>query len=113
MVTEKTCTAPVFVEFLKRLIHVRKQPICLLGDGHPVHKSNRVKKFVESVEGKLRLFLLPGYSPELTPDESVWAQVKHHTVGKKIITGSDRFKKIIHSTLRSLSRKKRYYHKYL
>jgi transposase len=65
-----------------------------------------VKKFVESVEGKLRLFFLPGYSPDLNPDESVWAYVKHHTVGKKIITGPEQFRKIVHATLRSLSRKK-------
>jgi transposase len=46
-----------------------------------------VKKFVESTEGKLWLFILPGYSPDLNPDESVWSHVKHHTVGKKIING--------------------------
>jgi transposase len=28
-----------------------------------------VKKFAESVEGKLRLFIIPGYSPDLNPDE--------------------------------------------
>jgi transposase len=65
-----------------------------------------VKKFVESVEGKLQLFILPGYSPNLNPDESVWAHVKYHTAGKKIITGPDQFKKIVRSALRSLSRKK-------
>ena len=82
MVSEKTCTAQVFVDFLKRLIHGREQPIFLIVDGHPVHKSKMVKKFVESVEGKLMLFFLPGYSPNLNPDESVWSHVKHHTVGK-------------------------------
>jgi transposase len=65
-----------------------------------------VKKFAESVEGKLQLFILPCYSPDLKSDESVWSQVKHHTVGKKIITGPDQFKKIVHAALRSLARKK-------
>jgi transposase len=65
-----------------------------------------VKRFVESVEGKLRLFILPEYSPDLNPDESVWFQEKHHTGGKKIITGPDQFKKIVHAALRSLARKK-------
>jgi transposase len=81
MVTEKTCTAPVFIDFLKRLIHGQKQPV-LIVDGHPAHKSRMVKKFVESVEGKPRLFI-PCYSPDLNPDESVWPQVKHHTVGNE------------------------------
>jgi transposase len=106
MIAEKTCTAPVFVDFLKRLIHGQEQPIFLIVDGHPVHKSKMVKKFVESVEGKLRLFILPGYSPDLNPDESVWSHVKHHTVGKKIITGPDQFRKIVHAALRALAHKK-------
>jgi hypothetical protein len=71
MAVEKACTAPVFIDFLKRLIHGQEQPIFLIVDGHPVHKSKMVKKFVESVEGKLQLFLLPAYSPDLNSDESV------------------------------------------
>jgi hypothetical protein len=51
MVTEKTCTASVFIYFLKRLIHGQEQPVFLIVDGHPVHKSKMVKKFVESIEG--------------------------------------------------------------
>lgn len=50
------------------------------------------------------LFILPGYSPDLNPDESVWSHVKHHTVGKKILTGPDQFRKIVCSALRSLAR---------
>jgi transposase len=65
-----------------------------------------VKKFVESVEGRLRLFILPSYSPDLYPDESVWSQVKHHMVGKKMITGPDLFKKIVQAALRRLAGKK-------
>jgi transposase len=65
-----------------------------------------VKKIVESIEGRLQVFILPGYSPDLNPDESVWSQVKHHTVGKKVIAGSDQFKKIVHGALRGLARKK-------
>jgi transposase len=106
MASEKNCAAPVFIDFLKRLIHGQKQPVFLIVDGHPVHKSKTVKEFVESAEGKLRLFFLPAYSPDLNPDESVWAHVKHHTVGKKIITGPEQFRKVVHSALRSLSRKK-------
>jgi transposase len=107
MVTEKTCTAPVVIDFLKRLIHGQGQPVFLLiVDGHPVHKSRMVKKFVESVEGRLWLFILPDYSPDLNPDESVWPQVKHHTAGKKMVTGPDQFKKIVHAALRRLARKK-------
>jgi transposase len=52
-------------------------------DGHPVHKSKMVKRFVESTKGNLMLFILPEYSPDLNPDESVWSHVKPHYGRKK------------------------------
>jgi transposase len=102
MVTEKTCTIPVFIEFLKRLLFKQERPVFLIVDGHPVHKSKKVKEYVESTEGRLRLFYPPGYSPELNPDETVWSYVKHHVVGKKIISGPEQFLKVVKEALYSL-----------
>lgn len=48
----------------------------VIHDGLPSHKSNIVKEYVKSTGGKLKLFLLPGYSPELNPDEWVWDNLK-------------------------------------
>jgi transposase len=105
MVTNKNCTIPVFIDFLKRLIFKQKEPVFLIVDGHPVHKSKKVKEFVDSQKGKLKLFYLPGYSPELNPDETVWSYVKHHIMGKKIITGPDQFLKLVKESLCLLLRK--------
>ncbi|MHB9293572.1 putative IS630 family transposase ISAzo32 [Hollandina sp. SP2] len=105
MVADKTCTIPVFIDFLKRLLFKQKGPVLLIVDGHPVHKSKKVKAFVESTEGKLRLYYLPGYSPELNPDETVWVYVKHHVVGKKIINGPDHFFKTVKEVLYGLMHK--------
>lgn len=104
MLTETGLTAPVFIEFLKRLVHGYDHPIFLVVDGHPVHKSKMVREYVESTEGKLELHFFPGYSPELNPDESVWAFVKHHKVGKEIITGPDQFKGLVLGALRMLQK---------
>ena len=41
-----------------------------------------MRDFVASQKGRLRLFFLPPYSPELNPDEQVWNYVKHHGIGK-------------------------------
>jgi transposase len=60
-----------FIDFLKRLIHNSDRPIFLVVDGHPTHKAKKVKAFIESTKGQLRLFILPPYSPELNPDELV------------------------------------------
>jgi hypothetical protein len=71
MVVEGGMNGERFIEFLKRLIHNAQRPTFLVVDGHPSHRAEIVTRFVESTEGRLRLFFLPGYSPELNPDEFV------------------------------------------
>lgn len=95
--------APLFCEFLKRLIHNAPGKIFLILDGHPVHRSSRVKKFVETTKGKLRLFSLPPYSPELNPDELVWNNVKGK-IGRSSIKGPDDFQEKVRHYLKSLQR---------
>ena len=46
-------------------------PVYLIVDGHPAHRAAAVQQYVASTEGRLKLFRLPGYSPELNPDEWV------------------------------------------
>jgi transposase len=93
-----------FIEFLKRLIHNAKKPVFLVVDGHPTHKAKKVRQFIESTNGKLRLFVLPPYSPELNPDELVWNNLKNQRVGRKRIVGPDDLKCKIISSLRSLQK---------
>jgi transposase len=96
--------ADIFIDFLKRLIHNANRPIYLIVDNHPVHKSGKVQKYVRSTKGRLRLFFLPPYSPELNPDELVWNHVKAHRIGRKQIAGPDDLKAKVMSSLRSLQR---------
>lgn len=104
MVTDQIVNAEVFIDFLKRLIQGAGQPIYLVLDGHPVHRSKRVRDFVESTEGMLRLFFLPPYSPELNPDELVWNHVKAQKLGRRIVKTKDELMTSIRSVLRSLQK---------
>ncbi len=72
----------VFIDFCRRLLHDAPGPVFLVLDGHPVHRSNAVREFAEATNGRLRLFFLPGYSPELNPDEWVWKNIKHDRLGR-------------------------------
>jgi transposase len=103
-VVEGTLTAPKFIEFCRRLCHDVKGPVFLIVDGHPVHRSKAVKSFVASTEGKLRLFYLPSYSPELNPDEWVWKNVNHDRVGRIGVAGPDDLKAKAFAALRRLQR---------
>jgi len=104
MLVEGKLTSDVFIEFLKRLIHNWPGPVFLIVDGHPLHKSAAVSRFVASTEGKLQLFHLPPYSPELNPDEQVWNHLKNHGVGKQPIAGPDHLKRMVLSHLRKLQK---------
>ena len=46
--------------------------------------------------GKLRLFFLPPYSPELNPDEQVWRDLKMNGIGRsEIIDQGDMEGKVV------------------
>ena len=105
MVFNGRLNGDLFIQFLRRLLYGASHPVFLIVDGHPAHRSATVRKFVASTEGKLRLFYLPTYSPELNPDEQVWNHLKNHTVGKQCINSLKQLTKAVYSHLRSMQRK--------
>ena len=64
-------TSAVFVTFLGRLLRaVPGRKLVLIVDSHPAHKSARVRRWLAGpAAGRIELVYLPGYSPELNPDE--------------------------------------------
>jgi transposase len=104
MTVKGKLTTDRFIEFLERLLKNQNAPVFLIVDGHPVHRSARVRAFVEATDGKLKLFHLPAYSPELNPDEQVWNQLKNHRIGKMFIKSLDDMVEKIGSALRSIQR---------
>ena len=83
MVFKKRFTAKVMIEFLKRLLRHSPRKIFLIVDGHPVHRSTKVKRWLEDNRKSIRMFFLPGYSPELNPDELLNQDVKSNAIGRR------------------------------
>lgn len=81
--------AETFKAYLEKLLHDIDGLIFLVVDRHGAHTANATKEFVEKHSDRLRIFFLPGYSPELNPDEWVWKNVKHDNVGKIVSRGAD------------------------
>src|SRR6266446_808626 len=103
MIKEKGgVNADVFIEFLKRLIIGAKRAIFLIVDRGPAHIAKKTKAFVESLNGRLRLFYLPPYSPDRNPDELVWKHLKADTVGRMAITDKADFKVKVRASMRQL-----------
>lgn len=73
MVFSGRFNAKVFIEFLNRLLRVTgDRKLFLIVDSHPAHKASGVSGWINRKperSGRLELLFLPGYSPELNPDE--------------------------------------------
>ena len=59
----------LFVTLLEGLMHRRRKPLHLVLDGLPAHKTKVVDAYVAGTAGRLTLHFLPGYAPDLNPDE--------------------------------------------
>ena len=74
--------ARLFIGFMQRLLKQADRKLYLIVDGHPVHRSREAKRFVADNADRLRLIRLPGYCPELNPDELLNQDVKTNALGK-------------------------------
>jgi transposase len=67
--------AELFIDLLKKMMKGRRKPVHLVVDGLRAHRKANVRKYIESTQGKLTMHILPGYAPDLNPDELVWSHV--------------------------------------
>ena len=58
--------------------------------------------YVESTNGKLELHFLPGYAPELNPDELVWNYVKRTGTAKSPLTSGESLGERIEADLQAV-----------
>lgn len=93
-----------YIAFLEQLLEGRTKPLILIVDGVSFHRSKKVRDFVRSHRKQIRVFFLPGYSPELNPDEQVWNTIKAKGVSKKAPKNKPELRKKVESALRSLQK---------
>lgn len=94
----------LFVTLLKRLMFKRRKPVHLVIDGLPAHRKAVVKDYVASTNGKLTLHFLPGYAPDLNPDELVWSHVKRTGVARRPLQKGEELGPKIHEQLAKIGR---------
>lgn len=82
MVFKGRFTTPVFLGFLGRLLRQHPRKVFLILDRHPVHLAQAVARWVARRTHRIRLYFLPGYSPELNPDEVLNQDIKSQAVGR-------------------------------
>jgi transposase len=83
MVFKENFNGAVFIKFVRRLLRLRRRKVLLIVDRHPAHRSAEVKRWLARHAARLELFLLPGYSPDLNPDEFLNQDVKSNALGRQ------------------------------
>jgi transposase len=65
------------VRFLKHLMRQIPGKLLVIWDGSPIHRGQAVKEYLAGgAASRVRLEQLPGYAPDLNPDEGVWKYLK-------------------------------------
>ena len=84
------------IEYLSALLKTTLKKILLIWDNASWHKSQEVKDFLNSDEGK-RLWVaqIPPYSPKFNPDELVWANLKRVQIPNRIAKNVKELKEIV------------------
>ena len=75
-------TAAAVVGFLRVLLRKIPGKIVVIWDGAPIHRGHEIKDFLSRGAAKrLHLEQLPGYAPDLNPDEGIWNYLKRVELG--------------------------------
>ena len=96
-------TGELCVELLKQLMRKRRKPVRLIVDGLPAHKKAIVKEYVASTAGKLTLHFLPGYAPDLNPDELVWSHAKRTGVARSPLKAGEKLQCRVDDQLQAIA----------
>ena len=92
-----------FVVLLRRMMKGRRRPIHLVVDGLPAHKTKVVRKYIDSLKGKLTLHFLPGYAPDLNPDELVWSYAKRTGVARSPLRAGEKLADRVYAQLSDIA----------
>ena len=105
MVFKCRFTTKVMIVFLGRLMRHAERKVFVILDGHPVHRAKAVGRWLAEHAEQIEMFLLPGYSPELNPDELLNNDVKSNALGRRRPTDQGEMVAGVRSYLRGTQRR--------
>jgi transposase len=66
------------VRFLKHVLHHIAGKLLIMWDGASIHRAQAIKDFLSAgAAQRIHLERLPGYAPDLNPDEGIWSYLKY------------------------------------
>ena len=105
-VEKDTVNSTTFIDFLDKIRkHHKNRKIIVIADRAPVHIAGKVNDYVEKNKRSFALYYLPPYSPELNPDESVWAYLKKNKLKAHQAKSKKELKEITISAMKSIQKR--------
>lgn len=93
------------VQFLGALKRQIGKPLLIIWDGVGMHKSRRLRQWLETQDGAIAIAFLPPYAPELNPVEAIWAYLKKHEIANLCPTNLTEVSDYARRRLRSMQRR--------
>lgn len=103
-VYEGALNGELFVELLKQMMYRRRKSVHLILDSLPAHKRAIVSEYVALTKGRLTLHFLPGYAPDLNPDELVWSHVKRTGTARRPLQKGETLREKIEDQLAKIQK---------
>jgi len=107
MVLDGAVKAPSLLRFLARLVRDANGKVFLMLDRLPVHRSVKLRAWLAGREAEIEVFYLPGYSPELNPDEGINGDLKQVVTRKAPARSKAQLKRAVVGHMRKLSKSPR------
>jgi transposase len=104
MVLDSAIKPPDLLRFLARLVRDAGQKVFLILDRLPVHRSARIRAWLAGREAEIEVFHLPGYSPELNPDEGINGDLKQAVTRKEPARSKAQLKRAVVGHMHKLSK---------
>jgi len=93
------------IEFLAALHKQIGEKLLIIWDGGGVHKSRRVRNWLEERNGQIAIAFLPPYAPELNPVEAIWAYLKKNEIANLCPTTIAQVSDFARRRLKSMQRR--------
>ena len=77
--------------------------LLVIWDGAPIHRSDQVQAYLVEARAWLRIEPLPGYAPELNPDEGIWNYLKYVELKNHTFATVGRLEAAVNSALQQIS----------
>ena len=104
MIYEGALKAPIFLNFLQRLVREAARKLFVIVDNLPVHRAHRVTAWARDHADQIELFYLPSYAPEHNPDEFLNNDLKQAMARRRTPHDKAALKSGLTSYMRSLQR---------